>query len=70
MSTIEVTGMGCDGCEDIIENALGEVHGVQDIEADHESGIVEYEGDPDLDAVAEAVDFAGYEVTEAETTEE
>jgi len=61
MATIEVSGMGCDGCEDIVENAVSEVAGVGEVDADHEDGEVEYDGDADHDAVAQAIEFAGYE---------
>lgn len=60
MPTIEVRGMGCDGCEDILEQAIGEVTGVTAVDADHETGVVGYEGDADQVAVADAVAFAGY----------
>lgn len=63
MATIEVSGMGCDGCEDIVENAVSEVAGVSEVDADHENGEVEYDGDVDREAVEQAIEYAGYETT-------
>lgn len=62
MPMIEITGMGCEGCADIVENAVGEVHGVTEVDADHESGTVEYDGDADREAIRESVEFAGYTI--------
>jgi copper chaperone CopZ len=59
--TLTVRGMSCDGCEEIVETALEEVDGVEDAEADQESETATVEGDADVDALVEAVDFAGYE---------
>lgn len=70
MPTIEVTGMGCDGCEDIVENAVGEVYGVDEVEADYETGVVEYEGDVDRDDITEAIEFADYAVAGEPAAEE
>jgi copper chaperone CopZ len=64
MPTISVTGMGCAGCGEIVENALGEVSGVESVEADHESGVVEYDGEAGTEAVRNAVEFAGYAVAD------
>lgn len=62
MPTIAVSGMGCAGCEDIVENAVSDVRGVESATVDHESGEVEYTGDADEDDIAEAIEFAGYEL--------
>lgn len=69
MPTIAVTGMGCDGCESILENAIGDVPGVESVEADREQGVVEYTGGPNDEAVVEAVEFAGYQVSDTDETE-
>ncbi|MFC7081559.1 heavy-metal-associated domain-containing protein [Halorussus caseinilyticus] len=58
--TITVEGMSCGGCEENVENALRDVPGVTDAEADNESDSVTVEGDAsDADLVA-AVEDAGY----------
>jgi copper chaperone CopZ len=60
-TTITVNDMSCDGCEDIVENALEEVDGVESAEADRESATATVEGDADAQELVEAVDFAGYD---------
>jgi copper chaperone len=60
-TTLSVGGMSCDGCEEIVEDALEEVAGVESAEADHEEGSATVEGDADIGDLVEAVDFAGYE---------
>jgi copper chaperone len=59
--TLTIDGMGCEGCADIVENALTDVDGVEDATADHEAGTATVEGDANPDALLEAVEFAGYE---------
>lgn len=59
--TLTVDGMGCEGCEDIIENALSDVDGVEGVVADHEEGTATVEGDAEPADLLEAVEFAGYE---------
>ena len=62
--TIEltVTDMSCNGCEQAVEDALGEVSGVESAEANHEADRVTVEGNPDRDAVVGAIEDAGYTV--------
>lgn len=64
MPTIAVRGMGCAGCEEIVEAAVSDVRGVESVSVDHETGEVVYEGDAEADEIAEAIDFAGYELTD------
>lgn len=63
MRTIEVDGMACGGCEDSVVDALSEVPGIESAEADHEAGTASVEGDADDDALAAAIEEAGYEVS-------
>lgn len=65
--TLRVDDMSCDGCEDIVEDALEEVSGVESVEADEEAGTAVVEGDAELSALRDAVDYAGYEA-EVEST--
>ncbi|MDH5020483.1 heavy-metal-associated domain-containing protein [Halobacterium rubrum] len=60
MPSIDVEGMSCGHCEETVEDALADVDGVTSATADNESGEVSYEGDADRDAVAAAVEDAGY----------
>lgn len=61
MRTIEVDGMSCGGCEDAVVEALRSLPGVESATADHERGTASIEGDADDEAIADAVDSAGYE---------
>jgi copper chaperone CopZ len=58
--TLRVEDMSCEGCEDILENALEEVSAVQSADADEEAGTVVVDGDPDVQDLLDAVDYAGY----------
>ncbi len=60
-TTITVEGMTCEGCEEVVENALSDVSGVESADADRESESATVEGDANVDDLVEAVDFAGYE---------
>ncbi|MES3162378.1 MAG: cation transporter [Halorubrum sp.] len=61
MTTIEIDGMACDGCEENVVEALSAVPGVETATADHETGTATVEGDADPDALVAAVEAAGYE---------
>ena len=39
-TTIKVKGMMCEGCENRIKNALGEIEGIKEVEANHNTGLV------------------------------
>lgn len=65
--TLQVDGMGCEGCEDSVESALQKVAGVRGAEADQETGEVAIEVDEHTeenleDLLREAVEEAGYQV--------
>jgi copper chaperone len=60
-TTLTVTGMSCENCEQSVEEALAGVEGVTAAEADHEDDTATVEGDADpLDLII-AVQQAGYE---------
>jgi copper chaperone CopZ len=63
--TLAVADMSCDGCEDIIETALEEVRGVESASADHEDGTAVVEGDPEIQDLLDAVEYAGYSAEES-----
>ncbi|MFB6094514.1 MAG: heavy-metal-associated domain-containing protein [Halanaeroarchaeum sp.] len=71
-TTVSVTDMSCDGCEDIVEGAVEEVSGVESASADRSAETVTIEGDPDVEAVFEAIEFAGYtpSTTDEDPTED
>lgn len=61
--TITVEGMSCEGCEDAVETALGDVPGVTDARADRDRAVAEVDGDADTAALVAAVEEAGYEAS-------
>ena len=58
---LTVQGMTCEGCEEIIEDAVENVSGVQGVEADRHDRTVTVEGDAETEDLVEAIDMAGYE---------
>ena len=63
--SLTVTGMSCDGCEQRIDAVLGRLDGVGRVAADHRSGTVSVEHDPDLvavDVIERRLAHAGYEL--------
>lgn len=63
-TTLEVTGMSCDGCEANVTETLEALSGVSSATANHEIDEVRVEHDEATDAgsIREAVENAGYEV--------
>lgn len=60
--TLTVTGMSCGGCEQNVEDALGDLDGVAAVEADHEADTVEVDADGAADdAIRATIEDAGYE---------
>ncbi|GAB7093635.1 heavy-metal-associated domain-containing protein [Halolamina litorea] len=59
---LSVDGMSCGGCEASVEEAVGELDGVESVEADNEANTVDIEGDVDTDAAVDAIEDAGYTV--------
>lgn len=44
---LQVPGLTCNGCERVVEDELGGVYGVTDIESNHRDGTVEFFADAD-----------------------
>ena len=59
---LSVSGMGCAGCEETVEEAASDVEGVQDVDADHETGIVTVTAEASAEAVRDAITQSGYDV--------
>ncbi|MFC4408337.1 heavy-metal-associated domain-containing protein [Haloarchaeobius iranensis] len=59
-TTISVEGMSCGHCEQTVEEALRDVAGVTEADADRESERVSVEGDAEMSALVAAVEDAGY----------
>jgi len=58
---ITVEGMTCEGCEEVVEEALEMADGVESADADRYEDVATVEGDPDPAVVVEKVEMAGYE---------
>lgn len=59
-----VEGMTCGHCEASVKEEVGEISGVTDVTASHETGAVTVTGEGfDDDQVRAAVEEAGYSVT-------
>jgi len=58
---ITVEGMTCEGCEEVVEEALEMADGVETAEADRYEDVATVEGDTDVDELVEKVEMAGYE---------
>lgn len=59
-SIIKVDEMSCNHCTMVVEQAVSQVEGVEACEVNLEEGLVEIEGDADLDNVVAAIHKAGY----------
>ncbi|AKU07783.1 MULTISPECIES: CopZ family metallochaperone [Haloferax] len=62
-TTLTVTGMTCEHCEQRVADALAGVDGVEDATADREAERATVEGDADTDALVAAVEEAGYDAS-------
>ena len=70
--TFKVIGqqtMHCGGCESSVKFTLGQLSGVQKVEASHKTQLIKLTYDSealDLDRVRQELDWIGYQVAEAE----
>lgn len=62
-TTLTVEGMSCSHCEQTVEDALENVSGVRDAEADRDAEQVTVNGDADPKELVAAVEDAGYNAT-------
>jgi copper chaperone len=62
--TLYVSGMSCEGCETSVAESLRDVGGIEDADADHETGTVAIEGKADDEDVRLAIEEAGYRLEE------
>lgn len=62
--TITVSGMSCEGCEQNVEDALQDLEGVTQANADHDAGTVEVSTENDISDtdIHATVENAGYNV--------
>ncbi|MFP8954412.1 heavy-metal-associated domain-containing protein [Natrialbaceae archaeon A-arb3/5] len=64
-TTVDVTGMACDGCEETVTDALESLDGVVSVRAEHEDDEVRVEHDEtvvDEASIGNAIENAGYSV--------
>jgi len=59
--SVNVAGMHCPACEKLVSTAL-EDRGAKNVRANHETGVVEYEGELEQTMLAEAIAEAGFEL--------
>ena len=61
---LNVSGMHCPSCEMLITDALGDIPGIQSIQADAKAGRVSFEasGEKALSAAKKAIAKEGYKV--------
>lgn len=60
---LTVTGMTCQGCEEVVETALEMVDEVESADADRYEELAIVEGDADFDDLVEKVEQAGYKAS-------
>ena len=61
---INVKGMVCEGCENRVKNALGEIKGIEKVEANFKTGIVKILANEDIERknMEEVIEDIGFEV--------
>ena len=61
---INVKGMVCGGCENRVKNALGEVRGIEKVEADYKTGIVKVLANDNVEkkTLEDIIEDIGFEV--------
>lgn len=61
---IKVDGMVCNGCENRVKNALKTITGVEDVIADHNTGIVTVTSNDEVseNVLKEKIEDIGFEV--------
>lgn len=63
---IKIKGMVCGGCENRVKTALSEISGVENVDADYNTGIVTIKSEKDLEIaqIKERIIDLGYEIIE------
>ncbi len=61
---IKVKGMVCEGCENRVKNALSTIDGVDNVEANHKTGIVTVKLNKEIEKsiFEEKIDDLGFEI--------
>ena len=60
----KVNGMMCEGCENRVKNAVGNIEGVENVSADHITGKVTVTVNDDVskEVIKETLEDIGYEI--------
>ncbi len=63
---IKVEGMVCNGCENRVQNALKNINGVENVVADHTTGIVTITSKNEVaeSTMKEKIEYIGFKVKE------
>ena len=63
---IKTNGMVCGGCENRVKNAVGSIEGVEEVTADHTSGVVTVKANDNVseETIKTKIDDIGFEVVE------
>ena len=56
----KINGMKCDGCVEVIENAIKKLPGIETVEVDLESSMAVVKGVANAESISDAIDNAGY----------
>ena len=63
---IKTNGMVCGGCENRVKSAIGSIEGVEEVNADHTSGVVTVKANDNVseETIKTKIDDIGFEVVE------
>ncbi len=73
-ATLKITGeqtMHCGGCENTIKFTLGQLPGIQQVDATHKTQLITLTFDPqtvDIERIYQELDWVGYQATEITET--
>ena len=63
---LKINGMVCGGCENRVKSALSSINGVENVEADHNTGkvIINSKENLDFEEIKEKITDIGFEIIE------
>jgi len=64
MNTVKIKGMSCQHCVASVQQALEAIPGISNIAVDLGNNQATYDGEPNTDAVKEAITKIGFEVVD------
>ena len=61
---IKVNGMMCNGCENRIQNALNQIEGIEEVNANHEDGTVKIKANENINEqeIKNIIEEIGFEI--------